>query len=278
MGHNTPLRQTAIYALLALAMLLFLFPLYWILITSLQNNNDLYHFPPHMIPIHLTFSSYAEILQSLDFLRFYRNTVIVATGATVLSIAVSIFAGYAFSRFNFRGSNLLLLSFLSTQMFPAVTLLIGLYSIYSSFHLLNTHFALILANTTTALPFSVMLMKSFFDGISKELEEAGEIDGASRWKILFQIIVPLTKPGIMAISIYAFLVSWDDFVFGLTLISDLGMRTLSPGLSLKYFGEHSYNWSGACAAALTATLPLLFVFMFFQRYMVEGLTAGGVKE
>jgi len=278
MGNHIPLKSTSNYVFLALTMLFFLFPLYWIIVTSLQTNADLYQFPPKFIDIHFTLESYRVIFNSLDFLQFYRNTVIVAAGATALSLAVSIFAGYAFSRFQIRGSSLLLTSFLSTQMFPNVMLLIGLYSIYRSFGLLNTHFSLILANTTTALPFSVMLMKSFFDGISKELEEAAEIDGASRWNILFRIIVPLTKPGILAIAIYAFLVSWDDFIFGLTLIRDLDMRTLSPGLSLKYFGEHSYNWSGACAAAVTATLPLVFVFMFFQKYMVSGLTAGGVKE
>ncbi len=258
-------------------MVCFLFPIYWIIVTSLQSNNDLFQFPPKFFDLNITLDSYMAVFKDIDFLRFYRNTVVVAAGATALSLFVSIFAGYAFSRFKFKGSNLLLTSFLSTQMFPVITLLIGLYSIYSSFGLLNTYLALILANTTTALPFSIMLMKLFFDGISKELEEAAEIDGASRWKILFKIIIPLTKPGILAISIYAFLVSWDDFIFGLTLTSDLGMRTLSSGLSMKYFGEFSYNWSGASAAAVVATLPLVLVFMFFQKYMVAGLTAGGVK-
>ncbi|WP_340873488.1 carbohydrate ABC transporter permease [Paenibacillus sp. PL2-23] len=209
---------------------------------------------------------------------FYKNTIIVAGGATLLSIFVSIFAGYAFSRVKFPGSNLLLLLFLSTQMFPAVTLLIGLYSLYSSLNLLNTPWVLILANTTTALPFCIMLMKTFFDGISKELEEAAEMDGAGRFMTLFRVIVPLTTPGILSVSIYTFLIAWDDFLFGLSLVSEMDMRTISPGLALKFMGEFTYNWSGASAAAVVATLPLLVAFMFLQRYMVEGLTAGGVKE
>ncbi|QTH46767.1 carbohydrate ABC transporter permease [Cohnella sp. LGH] len=193
-------------------------------------------------------------------------------------MVVSIFAGYALSRFRFKGSNLIALLLLSAQMFPTVTLVIGLYSQYQKMNLLNTLFVLVLAAASTALPFSVMLMRTFFNSISRELEEAAEIDGASRFRVLFTVIVPLSKPGIMAIAIYTFLIAWDDFLFGLTLVSDLDKRTLSPGLSLTFLGEYSYNWSGATAAAVTATLPLLIAFLFLQRYMVEGLTAGGVKE
>ncbi|UQZ81160.1 Inner membrane ABC transporter permease protein YcjP [Paenibacillus konkukensis] len=271
-------REGASYVLLGLILIFLLFPVYWILVTSLSTNSELLQLPPKWFPFHISLDSYAEVLRSSVFLTFYRNTVIVASGATVLCIIVSILAGYALSRFRFRGSNLLTLIFLSAQMFPTVTLVIGLYSQYQALHLLNTLYVLILASTMTSLPFSIMLMRTFFNGISKELEEAAEIDGASRFKTLFTIIVPLSKPGIMAIAIYTFLIAWDDFLFGLTLVSDIDKRTLSPGLSLTYLGEYSANWSGATAAAATATIPLLIVFMFLQRYMVEGLTAGGVKE
>ncbi|WP_216855253.1 carbohydrate ABC transporter permease [Paenibacillus alba] len=266
------------YVFLGIILLFLLFPVYWILVTSLHTNSDLLKLPPKWFPVHVTFSSYIEILHSSVFLTFYENTILVAVGATILCIFVSIFAGYALSRFKFRGSNVLTLLFLSAQMFPTVTLVIGLYSQYQALHLLNTLYVLILASTSTSLPFSIMLMRTFFNGISKDLEEAAEIDGASRFKTLFTIIVPLSKPGIMAIAIYTFLIAWDDFLFGLTLVSDIGKRTLSPGLSLTFLGEYSANWSGATAAAAAATIPLLIAFMFLQRYMVEGLTAGGVKE
>ncbi|MFH5185297.1 carbohydrate ABC transporter permease [Paenibacillus sp. TAB 01] len=267
-----------LYVILGVVLLFLLFPVYWILVTSLHNNSELMQLPPKWFPLHATLASYTEILKSAVFLTFYKNTLLVASGATILCIIVSIFAGYALSRFQFKGSNLLTLLFLSAQMFPTVTLVIGLYSQYQALHLLNTLYVLILASTSTSLPFSIMLMRTFFNGISKELEEAAEIDGASRFKTLFMIIVPLSKPGIMAIGIYTFLIAWDDFLFGLTLVSDIGKRTLSPGLSLTYLGEYAANWSGATAAAAAATLPLLIAFMFLQRYMVEGLTAGGVKE
>ncbi|WP_036746055.1 carbohydrate ABC transporter permease [Paenibacillus sp. UNC451MF] len=266
------------YALLIILLVLFMFPVYWIVVTSLQNNSELMQLPPKWLPAQLFWGSYQEIIKSSVFLTFYKNTLIVATGATLMCIIVSIFAGYALSRFRFKGSGLITLIFLSAQMFPTVTLVIGLYTEYQALGILNTLFVLMLAATTTALPFSIMLMRTFFNGISRELEEAAEIDGASRFKTLFTIIVPLSKPGIVAIAIYTFLIAWDDFLFGLTLVSDINKRTLSPGLSLTYLGEHSYNWSGATAAAAAATFPLLIVFMFLQRYMVEGLTAGGVKE
>ncbi|TCM89762.1 multiple sugar transport system permease protein [Paenibacillus sp. BK033] len=266
------------YILLGILLILFLFPVYWMLVTSIQNNSDLMKLPPKWLPVHLDFSSYADILSSDLFLTFYKNTLLVALGATILCILVSILSGYALSRFRFKGSSLITLLLLSAQMFPTVTLVIGLYSQYQKMHLLNTLFVLVLAATSTALPFSVMLMRTFFNGISRELEEAAEIDGAGRFRILFGVIVPLSKPGIMAIAIYTFLIAWDDFLFGLTLVTDLDKRTLSPGLSLTFLGEFSYNWSGATAAAVTATVPLLIGFLFLQRYMVEGLTAGGVKE
>lgn len=271
-------REGWTYLFLGLILLFLMFPVYWILVTSMHTNSELLQLPPKWLPLHIDLTSYVEIVQSPVFITFYKNTVLVALGATALCIFVSIFAGYALSRFQFKGSNLLTLLFLSAQMFPTVTLVIGLYSQYQSMHLLNTLYVLILATTSTSLPFSIMLMRTFFNGISKDLEEAAEIDGASRFKTLFTVIVPLSKPGIMAIAIYTFLIAWDDFLFGLTLVSDIGKRTLSPGLSLTYLGEYSANWSGATAAASVATIPLLIAFMFLQRYMVEGLTAGGVKE
>jgi multiple sugar transport system permease protein len=272
------LRESWSYLFLGIILIVLLFPVYWIVVTSLHTNNELLQLPPKWFPVHVTFASYVELLHSSVFLTFYKNTFLVALGATVLCIIVSIFAGYVLSRFRFKGSGLLTLLFLSAQMFPTVTLVIGLYSQYQAMHLLNTLYVLILASTSTSLPFSIMLMRTFFNGISKDLEEAAEIDGASRFRTLFAIIVPLSKPGIMAIAIYTFLIAWDDFLFGLTLVSDIGKRTLSPGLSLTYLGEYSANWSGATAAAAAATIPLLIAFMFLQRYMVEGLTAGGVKE
>ncbi|MDQ8737146.1 carbohydrate ABC transporter permease [Paenibacillus sp. LHD-38] len=267
-----------IYFILAILLVVLMFPVYWIANTSLQSNADLMQMPIKWFPADIDWSSYLSVFTNAQFLTFYGNTLIVAAGATALCIVVAVLTGFALSRYRFPGSGLVLLILLSTQMFPAVTLVIGMYAQFREMQMLNTLFVLVLAATTTALPFSVMLMKTFFDGISKELDEAAQIDGASRLRTLFGIVVPLSLPGIISIAIYTFLIAWDDFLFGLTLVSDLDKRTISPGLSLTYLGEFTYNWAGASAAAVVATLPLLILFMFLQRYMVEGLTAGGVKE
>jgi len=272
------LQLSSIYFILTLLLVVLMFPVYWIVNTSLQSNAALMKMPVKWFPAELDFSSYISVFTNAQFLTFYSNTLIVAAGATALCIVVAVLTGFALSRYRFPGSGMVLLILLSTQMFPAVTLVIGMYAQFREMQMLNTLFVLVLAATTTALPFSVMLMKTFFDGISKELDEAAQIDGASRLRTLFGIVVPLSLPGIIAIAIYTFLIAWDDFLFGLTLVSDLDKRTISPGLSLTYLGEFSYNWAGASAAAVVATLPLLILFMFLQRYMVEGLTAGGVKE
>lgn len=267
-----------VYILLFLMIILLMFPVYWIVNTSLHSNPSLMQMPPKWFPLHIDLSSYKAVLSNTQFLTYYSNTLIVAAGATALCIVVAVLTGFALSRYKFPGSNIVMLLFLSTQMFPAVTLVIGMYAQFREMHLLNTLFVLVLAASTTALPFSVMLMKTFFDGISKELDEAAQIDGASKIRTLFGIVVPLSLPGIVSIAIYTFLIAWDDFLFGLTLVSDIGKRTISPGLSLSYLGELTYDWAGASAAAVVATVPLLILFMFLQRYMVEGLTAGGVKE
>lgn len=277
-ANEKRLQKGFLYSALFFMIAIFMFPVYWIVNTSLQSNADLMKMPPKWFPIKIDFSSYAAVLSNNQFLTFYKNTLIVAAGATIMCIIVAVLTGFALSRYRFRGSHLVMLLFLSTQMFPAVTLVIGMYAQFREMQMLNTLLVLVLAASTTALPFSVMLMKTFFDGISKELDEAAQIDGASRFRTLFGIVVPLSMPGIVAIAIYTFLIAWDDFLFGLTLVSDLDKRTISPGLSLSYMGEFTYDWAGATSAAVVATLPLLILFLFLQRFMVEGLTAGGVKE
>lgn len=277
-SKNNIMHKGMIYTGLLLMIVLLMFPVYWIVNTSLQSNANLMQIPPKWLPVHMDWSSYKAVLSNNQFMTYYSNTLIVAAGATVLCIVVAVLSGFALSRYRFPGSSSIMLIFLSTQMFPAVTLVIGMYAQFREMQLLNTLLVLVLAASTTALPFSVMLMKTFFDGISKELDEAAQIDGASKFRTLFGIVVPLSLPGIVAIAIYTFLIAWDDFLFGLTLVSDLDKRTISPGLSLSYLGEFTYDWAGASAAAVVATLPLLILFMFLQRYMVEGLTAGGVKE
>jgi multiple sugar transport system permease protein len=258
--------------------IVYLAPIYWMIITSLKPNDLLLKIPPEWNPLKLTLDNFKKVLSDTRFLTFYKNSGIVAFGSTLLGLFLAALASYAFSRFNFRGSKFLQMTFLSTQMFPAIALLIALYALYRKFNLLNTYTALILACTTNALPLSVWVLKGFYDTIPKSLEEAASIDGCGRFRTLFQIILPLTKPGLLAVGIYSFLVSWEDFLWGLTLVNKMDLRTLAPGIALAYLGEYNYDWAQVMAASVAASLPILILFIFLQKYMISGLMMGAVKE
>ena len=167
---------------------------------------------------------------------------------------------------------------LVTQMFPGIVLLLSLYMIYRNLGLLNTYTALILACTTKALPLSIWMLKGFFDTIPRSIEEAAYIDGAGRLRTLYNVIAPLIKPGVVAVSIYTFMVTWDDFIYALTLINRNEMRTLPAGIALAFLGEYGYDWAKIMAASVAASIPILLIFIFLQKYMIAGLTAGAVKE
>ena len=234
--------------------------------------------PLSFIPKNVTFSHFEGIIGDGKFTVFYKNNIIVAGVTTIVSLTLATFAAYSFSRYKFRGSGTLMMLFLSVQMFPAMTLLIALYNMYFKLGLLNTYTALVLACSTNALPMSVWILKGFFDTIPKSLEEAAYIDGCSKFGTLVRIIFPLVRPGIFAVGLYAFLISWEDFLWGLTLANKTSMRTLASGIAMTYLGEYTYDWGRVMAAAVGAALPIVIVFIFLQKHLIAGLTAGAVKE
>lgn len=266
------------YTLIGLVTLIFIFPIYWMIVTSLKPNSVIMRLPPQFLPGSPITDHYISVLSDHRFFTFYKNTVIVAALTTAVTLLLAILASYSFSRFRYRFSGVLQMLFLSTQMFPAVVLLIALYTMYSKLGLINTYTALVVACTTSALPLSILVLKGFFDTVSPTIEEAATIDGAGRMHIMTRIVVPLIKPGIVAVGLYSFLVSWDDFLWSLTLTNKLEMRTLSAGISMLYLGEQSQDWARVMAAATCASLPVLVVYIFLQRYMIEGLAMGAVKE
>lgn len=272
------LRFAVTPALLTVYLAFLLFPLYWMALTSLKRNADLFVLPPKWIVIRPDFEHYIKLLRESAFIIYYKNSLIVSLSTTLLTLLFAIMAGYAFSRFRFPFKGFAMLSIMSTQMLPVVSLLIALYAMYKSYGLLNTHFGLIIALTTSALPFSIMMLKVFFDNIPISLEEAAKMDGVSRTGILFRIVMPLSKPGIFAVGIYSFIMSWDDLLYSLTLITKDPLRTLNPGISIRYMGEVAYDWANIMSVCVASTIPIMLLFLFFQKYMVSGMTAGAVKE
>lgn len=271
-------KQILMYAAIAALTICFVFPIYWMLATSLKSNESILKLPPQFLPLKITFQNYQGILTDGKFLIFYKNNIIVSGITTLVTLTLAVLASYAFSRYRFKGDKFVMMLFLSTQMFPAMTLLIALYNMYYKLGLLNTYTALVLACSTNALPMSVWILKGFFDTISKSLEEAAYIDGCSKAGTLVRVILPLVKPGILAVGLYSFLISWEDFLWGLTLVNKTEMRTLASGIAMTYLGEYNYDWGRVMAAAVGAAIPILIIFIFLQKYMISGLTAGAVKE
>jgi multiple sugar transport system permease protein len=254
-----------------------LFPVYWMLISSLTPTKYLMSLPPNLYPREANLRSYGKIFSNAQYLTFFKNSFIVAAGTVLLTLVLSALAGYAFSRYRFRGHNALMTAILSVQMFPIVAILISLYTFYYKWELISTYRGLILADTTFCLPLAIMMMKGFFDTLPRSLDEAAKIDGAGRLKTLITILIPLTLPGLVAIGIYTFLYSWDDFVMSLVIMQSDAMKTLPVGIAASFLGEYAYDYSSMMAFACIGSAPIVLLFIFFQKYMIAGLTSGAVK-
>jgi multiple sugar transport system permease protein len=257
--------------------LFLLFPLYWMLVTSFKFNMDIYKFPPQLIPENFTFDNYREVLKDNSVLMYLVNNFTVSAGTTILTLSAASLAGYSLSRYSSPFGNFVKTSLLSTQMFPIVGLILALYVIFRNMNLINTRMSLILAMSAVTIPFSTILIKGFFDDISRSLEEAARIDGCSRLRTLFSIIMPLSKPGLLAIGLFTFMQAWDDFLFAITFILTDAKRTLSAGIAMKFLGEVSYDWAMVTTVSVTGVLPMFILIFIFQKNMVAGLTAGAVK-
>ncbi len=266
------------YLVLIVILTFAFFPIFWMISTSFKPNYEAFRVPPRWIPVPFTLESYIkQITDRGGFLVFFRNGLIVSASVTIITIILAILSGYSFSRFRFSGKRAIFLLILATQMFPYVVIVISLYVVYRKLGLLNTYPGLILSLTTFSLPFSIWMIKGFCDTIPREIEEAAYVDGSSKIGTLTRIVVPIISPGIVAVALFSFLVAWNNLLFSLTLSLRNDMLTVPPGFLLTYVGEFQYRWSDMCAGSTLVTLPVVIVFIFFQKYLVAGLTAGSVK-
>lgn len=266
------------WVILILIMFFLLFPIYWVVLTSFKTNMESYQYPPTFIPEAPTLNGFINLFTNYpEFFVYYKNNIVVSALSTAMVCFVALFSGYALSRIRINWNKYVIAFLLFSQMFPVVSRLISLYGLLRNWGLLNTITGLVLSITAGQLPFSITLMASFFDSVPKDLEEAAYIDGASRFKTMFKVVIPLVIPGLLAVGIYSFLVAWDDYLYASTLIQNDALRTLSTGVTLRYLGELSYDWSLVNSISVVGTLPMVFLFFFFQKYMIKGLTAGAVK-
>jgi multiple sugar transport system permease protein len=253
------------------------FPFLWMLVTSLKPTDQIRTSTPSFFIDNPTISHFENVLVNTQFITFFINSLIVAITTTIISMLVSIFAGYALSRFQrFKGIKMVNVTMLLSQMIPGVLLLIPLYILMQRLGLLDTYAAMILAYTTFMVPLCTFMLKGFIDSIPYELEEAAEIDGCSRLRIIYQIILPISIPSLVATALFAFVNAWNEFMFGYVFINDEAHRTLTPGITL-FKGLYTTDWGSIMSASVLAVLPVVILFIYLQKFLIEGMTAGSVK-
>lgn len=252
------------------------FPLYWMVVTSLTPSGNLFAAAPQLLPRLSQLPEYGAAMTATEMPLWLLNSLIVAAGTTVLSLLLAILPAYALSRLRFRGRGLLGFVLFATQMLPEVLLVVPLYLMFGDLGLLNTRLGLVLANAAFSVPVVTWLLKGAIDGVPIEIEEAARIDGCTPFGIVVRVVIPLIAPTLAAASVIAFFHGWNEYVFAQTLVSDTGLRTASVGLA-GFIGELSTPIHTVMAAAVLYTLPALVFYLFVQRYVVAGITAGGVK-
>lgn len=265
-----------VYIGLLVGLVFTLFPVFWIFISSVKTNTEVFAYPPSFIPENFTLSAYFNIFNDEDKLRFFFNSYFIAIVVTILTLLISILSGYSFSRFDYKLKRILNLSIISTQTIPPITLLIPYFGIVVTFKIFDTYLALILTYLVFTIPYATLMMTSYFNTLPKELDDAVLMDGGSNFTALCRVIIPISLPGIVATCVYTFLLCWNEFLFALTLTKSYEMRTVPIGIQLL-MGQHAYEWNEMMAMSIIGTVPILFLYLFAQKYFLAGLTSGSVK-
>lgn len=274
--RNRTANRVALIVTFIIVALFAFFPIYWMLITSVTPRDQVFSFPPRFLPSQMTFEFYIDFFNNPTLLRYLLNSFIVAGATAVSSVAISVYAGYSFSKFRYTGRKALMFLILSAQMFPQSLMLITLYLLFAQLRLLNSYWALILSFTSFTLPLCVWMLKGYFDTLPDELIEAAKVDGASQLTIIHRILLPIAQPALISTFLFAFIRGWNDFIYALTLGGPEYM-TLPPGLVLTYTGEFQTSWPNLMASSLIVSLPVVVLYMLMQRYIVTGLSSGAVK-
>jgi multiple sugar transport system permease protein len=276
MTRRPPLATAALTVVLVAAAAVTVFPFYWMLNTSLKPPHEVFLSPPAFASENWTLAAYDTLLRVRPFGRYFLNSLIVSAGSTLLSVVLAALAAYGFTRFHVRGAGALVVFLLFIKMLPETLLIIPYFRLMSELGLLNTHLALILAYSSFALPFSVWMLIGFFRSIPREIDEAAIVDGASRLVAFFRVILPLARPGLVAVALFTFLISWNAYVWALVLTTDPSMFVLSVGIA-NMVGEYRVQWNELMAAAMIAAAPVMVLYALLERHLVSAITAGAVK-
>lgn len=267
-------KRYLIYVIVALIVIFFAFPIFWLLETAFKNQNDFLSIPPKIF-FAPTLDNFREVLGKADFANAYKNSFIISGAAIILSVIIGVPAAYGLNRFRFRGRKVLSFWILSTRFFPPVVVVIPFFLIFSTLHLTNTLIGMILVYLVGSLPLVIWIMVGFFQDIPFDLEEAACIDGASPIKIFTHIALPLVKPGIVAVILLGLIAAWNELLYA-TILTSTETRTL-PVAIYSFVSYEQIAWGNLCAASVLAIAPVVLLTILLQKYLISGLTLGAVK-
>jgi multiple sugar transport system permease protein len=251
-------------------------PVLWMLLSSFKSNTEIFEYPPRLVTENFSFDAYVSILTDPGKVRFFVNSYFIALSVTLLTLLVAVLAAYALSRYEFPGKRVLSVVIVSVQAVPPITLLIPYFGLMVSLRLYDTYQGLILTYMVFTLPYAIIMMTGYFNTLPRELDEAVKVDGAGPITALFRVLVPISVPGLVSVGVYTFMIAWNEYLFALTLTRTQDMRTVPIGIQLL-MGQHSYDWNEMMAMSVLGCIPVLALFLFFQRYFMGGMTAGAVK-
>lgn len=262
------------YAMLVLLSLLFVIPIFWVLASSFKSPGELFTWPPTLFGKNPTLDNYIQALNQGDFIRYFTNTVFVSIVATLLTIIVNVMSGYAFAKYNFKGQTILFGIVLATLMVPLEVIMIPIFKVIVNVKLYNNLWGLIIP--AVASPTAVFLVKQYYEGITGAYMEAARIDGATERDIFLRIMLPMAKPVISVLTIFSFMWRWNDYLWPKLVINSKQYYTLQLALA-NFSGEFSVDWSSLLAMSAISMIPVIIVFITLQKYIIGGMTAGGVK-
>lgn len=275
--NSKSLLEKSVKGVMLVCFLVFaVFPIYWILITSFKPVQDSVSVPIQYWPRHFTLENYSAVFRLTQFPVFFKNSLIVAVITGIITVFLSILAGYSIARFKFKGKNAVLLIFLITQMIPLVVMIVPLFVLFNKINMLDKLTGLIIPYTITAIPFCTLMMVGFFKQVPVSIEESSFIDGCNRIASLFRIVAPVMLPGIISTFVFAFIGAWNEFFFSVMFINSEAVKTIPVGIS-TFIQKVDVNWAMMSASAVIAMLPAVALFLAIQKYLIQGLSSGAVK-
>lgn len=268
------IRKRLTYLVLIAFSIVYLFPVLWVVISSFKDKNELYQWPPTVFPSNFTFENFRIAFSAGNFGLYFWNSLVVTFTSTLLLLLINSMAGFALAKYRFRGGTLLLILFISTLMIPIEVIMIPIFKVISKLGLYNSLWGIIIPPAAT--PTGVFLMRQFLLTVPNDLLEAARIDGAGEWKIYWRIILPLAKPILAVLAIFSFMWRWDDFLWPLIVLSDPAKYTVQLAIS-NFIGQYDVDWGSLLAMTVVTMIPVLVVFLAFQKYFVQGMVTSGMK-